>query len=214
MGCGVERVDIGEQNQRVGTHHVRDERGKPVVVAETDLVAGKRIVLVDYRHHTEFEQLGHGAPRIAVLPWLHRVFGGDEQLAHANAVAAERHLVLGHEQPLPHRRGRLLCGHIGGARFEAERLKPAAMAPDETSTMLPPSMRTCAIAPTSALSLSTSKCPDGCVSELDPTFTTTVRAAATARRTSSWDGVCIAPLTVLLGPSRCCFLYRAGSQSS
>jgi hypothetical protein len=39
--------------------------------------------------------------------------------------------------------------------------KPAAIAPDETSTMLPPSMCTWAIAPTSAVSLSTSRCPDG-----------------------------------------------------
>ena len=63
--------------------------------------------------------------------------------------------------------------------------KPAAIAPEETSTTRAPISRTCANAAARASSLSGSRCPLGWVRELDPTLTTIVPAAAIMRRTSA-----------------------------
>ena len=49
----VEAVDVGEQDERIGTRQVGDERGQPVVVPETDLVGGHGVVLVHHRHGAE-----------------------------------------------------------------------------------------------------------------------------------------------------------------
>ena len=62
--------------------------------------------------------------------------------------------------------------------------KPAAMAPDDTSTTRAPCAEAADSAATREFSFLTSRCPDGCVNELEPTLTTMVRAPAMARRTS------------------------------
>ncbi len=51
----VEPVHIGQQDERPGPDHVRDQRGQPVVVAEPDLVGGHRVVLVHHRQDAQFE---------------------------------------------------------------------------------------------------------------------------------------------------------------
>ena len=72
--AGIEAVDVGEQDQRLGQRHDGDARRQAVVVAEADLAGGDRVVLVDHRHHAELEQgLDRGAgvqvaaPRLGVL---------------------------------------------------------------------------------------------------------------------------------------------------
>ncbi len=59
---GVEAVDVGEQDQRLGQRHDGDAGGEAVIVAEADLAGGHRVVLVDDRHDAEPEQgLDRGA---------------------------------------------------------------------------------------------------------------------------------------------------------
>ena len=50
---GVEAVDVGEQDQRLGQRHDRDPGREPVIVAEADLAGGHRVVLVDHRHDAQ-----------------------------------------------------------------------------------------------------------------------------------------------------------------
>ena len=63
-------------------------------------------------------------------------------------------------------------------------VRPAATAPDDTSTTRAPCAEAADSAATREFSFLTSRCPDGCVNELEPTLTTMVRAPAMARRTS------------------------------
>ena len=77
--------------------------------------------------------------------------------------------------------------------------KPAAIAPEETSTTRPPINRTRAMAATSAFNRCGSKWPLGSVSELEPTFTTMVCASAMALRTCACDGVFIVPPGTVTG---------------
>ena len=77
---GEEPGRVGEQDEHVGLHEVRHERGEPVVVAVADLVVGDGVVLVDDRDHTEVEQ---PAQRVAGVQVLR---------AHAEVVRREQHL--------------------------------------------------------------------------------------------------------------------------
>jgi hypothetical protein len=53
---GKESLLVGEDHQRIGIDQVGDQRAQRVVVAKLDLVGHDRIVLVDDRHNSEFEQ--------------------------------------------------------------------------------------------------------------------------------------------------------------
>jgi hypothetical protein len=46
----VQTVDIGEQDKAGRLGYVGDQCGKPVVVAEPDLLGGHGVVLVDHGH--------------------------------------------------------------------------------------------------------------------------------------------------------------------
>lgn len=58
---GEQRIHVAEQQQCVGTHHLRDKRGQPIIVTEMNLVGGDRVVLVDDRHHAHAQQRTQGA---------------------------------------------------------------------------------------------------------------------------------------------------------
>ena len=88
--AGVEPVDVGEQDERVGVHQVGDQRGQPVVVAEPDLVGGHGVVLVDDRDDAELEQPVERAVGVAVVPAPVQVVGGEQHLPDAQAVPGER----------------------------------------------------------------------------------------------------------------------------
>ena len=100
---------------------MRDQRREPVVVAEPDLVGGHRVVLVDHRQHTEFEQPVQGALGVAVVRPAHQVVGGQQDLAGADAVPGEGGGVPRDEQALADAGRRLLGGQVAGAPGQAER---------------------------------------------------------------------------------------------
>ena len=117
----IQAVHIREQHQRISPDEVCHQCRKPVVVAETDLVARQRIVLVDDRHHAEFQQTVQRALHVAVLDRADRVFGSDQNLADPNAETTERGLILRHQQPLADRGDGLLRRHVTRTALEAER---------------------------------------------------------------------------------------------
>ena len=120
----VQRVHVGQQDERPGPDHVRDQRGQPVVVAEPDLVRGHRVVLVDDRQDPEFEQPAQGALGVPVVRTAHQVIGAQQYLAGADAVPGERGGVPGDQQALSHARGGLLGGQVTGPARQPQRGQP------------------------------------------------------------------------------------------
>ena len=90
---GVEPVDIAEQHQHVGTDHLGDTGGEPVVVAKADFGGGDRVIFVDHRHGAERQQLREGGARVEVSAALLGVFGGQQDLRDGDAVPRQRLLI-------------------------------------------------------------------------------------------------------------------------
>ena len=111
---------IGEDDQEVGIDEVGDERGQPVVVAESDLVVGDRVVLVDDRHHAELEQTTDGAARVQVLLAHAEVERSEENLSGHDAEVRERAVVHAHQPALTDRRHRLQRLRIPRAAIASE----------------------------------------------------------------------------------------------
>ena len=112
----VQAVDVGQQDQRLGLHDVRHERGQPVVVAEADLVGGHGVVLVDDRDDAEVEQAEQGALGVAVVAAADDVVGGDQHLPDGQPVLARSDwLYCASEHALPDRGGGLLRGEVARA---------------------------------------------------------------------------------------------------
>ena len=117
---GVEPVDVGEQHQHIGTGHLGDAGGQPVVVAKADLGGGDGVVLVDDRNGTEGQQLGEGGARVQMPPALLGIVEGQQDLRNGDAVARQR-LLIGMGQPdLPGGSRRLLFFEAQTAPGEAE----------------------------------------------------------------------------------------------
>lgn len=201
----VEAVDVGEQDEEVGADEVGDEGGEAVVVAEADLVGGDGVVLVDDGEGAHGQELVEGAVGVAVVGAAAGVVAGEEDLSDAYAVAGEGGGVAGDEEALADAGGGLLAGEVGGAAAQAEGASPAAMAPEETSTISfsparrppPPSteglrpavkfpLRALARTSTRASTRSASRPPEAVVREDEPTLTTILRA---------WVTYCLATVT-------------------
>jgi hypothetical protein len=53
---GVEAVLVGQDDQRLGLDQIGHQCAERIVVAELDFVVDNRVVLVDDRHHAQFQQ--------------------------------------------------------------------------------------------------------------------------------------------------------------
>ena len=179
----VQPVDVGEQHQQVGVDQVRDQRGQPVVVAEPDLGGRHRVVLVDDREHAELEELGEGLVGVAVVRAPGHVVDGEQHLAGHDAVPRQLLGVAVHQQPLADRRRGLLGRERPGPALQA------AAAPARPRWHRrrpgPPRRRGPRLAASTSTSCRTragSMPPSAVVSEDEPTFTTTRRAAGDLSR--------------------------------
>ena len=105
----VQTIDVGEQHQAVGLHHMRHQRSEPIVVAEADLVGGHCVVLVDDRQHAELQQPRERPLSVAVVGSANEVLSGEQNLADADVVAGELRGVVGQQDPLSDA-GRSLLG--------------------------------------------------------------------------------------------------------
>ena len=80
---------VGEHHEQVGRHQVRDERGETVVVTETNLVVGNRVVLVHDWHGAELEEAGERLSGVEVLTALDEVVRHEQHLCGNQAVSGE-----------------------------------------------------------------------------------------------------------------------------
>ena len=116
----VEAVDVGEQDECLGAYQFGDQRRQTVVVAEPDLAGGHRVVLVDDGHHPQRQQSGECGRGVAVAAGPHEVVHGEQHLAHLQVVLGESLRIVGQQDSLPHRGGRLFAGQVPGAVWHAQ----------------------------------------------------------------------------------------------
>ena len=121
---GIQRIHIGQQNQGISTDDVGDQRRKAVIVTESDLVAGKSIIFVDYGDDPQIKQAAEGPPGIAVLNGQGGIAGRNQNLTDLQSPSGKGGLVPGHEESLAYRGGGLLGGHIIGPRTETQGPEP------------------------------------------------------------------------------------------
>ena len=107
------------------------------------------------------------------------VVDGEQDLPDRAAVPAERVGVGPHQQALPHAGRGLLGGQVARADLEPNGARPAAMAPEDTSTTSPPGARPARRARRRARRPGPVEAAGAVVREDEPTLTTTRRAAAT-----------------------------------
>ena len=150
-GIGGEQTGrVGEQDQQVGAHEMRDERRQAVVVAEADLVVGDRVVLVDDRHDTELDQPFEGGSRVEVLLADAEVERREQHLSADDPVAFQQPVVDPHQPALSDGRHRLQGHRVTRAamrRRDRGPADPAATAPDVTATTRWPGGRAAPRAP-------------------------------------------------------------------
>ncbi len=91
---------IGQQHQLVGPDEVSHQRRQPVVVPETDLLVGHRVVLVDHRHHAQLDEVLQGPPGVEVLRAVHEIERGQQHLAGQDPMRVEPVLPHAHEPVL------------------------------------------------------------------------------------------------------------------
>ena len=107
-GIGAEQTGlIGQDDQQLRLHQVGDQPGQRIVVTESNLVRGDRVVLVHDRHHIVSQQHAEGAARIEVAPPVRHILVGQEDLRRVRAVAPEGALIDLHQPHLPDRSQRL-----------------------------------------------------------------------------------------------------------
>ena len=72
----VEAVDVRQQHEGVGLDHLGDERGEAIVVAETQLSGGHRVVFVENRDDAEAEETRQRRAHVRVVVAAHHVVRG------------------------------------------------------------------------------------------------------------------------------------------
>ncbi len=117
----VEPVGVGEQDQQVGGHQVRHERGHAVVVAVADLVDRDGVVLVDDRHAAQLQQPQQRLAGVQVRPPVHEAVRGEQHLGADRAVVGEEVVVDLHQPALARRAERLQGRHVVRTAVEADR---------------------------------------------------------------------------------------------
>ena len=156
----VERVDVGQQHERVGVHQVRDQGGQAVVVAEPDLVGGHGVVLVDDRARRRARAAGPGCAGRCGSACAGRCRRRSAAPARP-AARAGRTPRCSAPPAAPGRRWPRPAGWPGraGGAASPSGARPAAIAPEETSTTSPPAAGAPASTSTSASSRSASSPP-------------------------------------------------------
>ena len=119
---GIEPIDIGQQHQKIGRHHLGHPRGQPVIIAIANFFCGDRVIFIDHRHGAQIEQGRKGGPRIQPAPPHLCVIAGQEDLRHTETLGFERLFPGPHQKALPGRGGGLLLIKIEPLALQA---KPA-----------------------------------------------------------------------------------------
>src|SRR5712691_957374 len=110
-------LDARQKDEQPRAHEDRGLRGQRVVVAESDLVRGSRVVLVHDRDGVEREERPERIAYVHVRPPVGDLGGGQQHLARGQAVCAERVLPHALERRLPD----------GGRRLKARQAARTAL---------------------------------------------------------------------------------------
>ena len=98
---------VGQEHEKLRIHQVGHQRGQAVVVPETDLLVGHRVVLVDDGHHPQIDQMAQGAAGMQILRAVDEVERRQQHLAGEDAVIVETLLPQTHQAVLADGRHRL-----------------------------------------------------------------------------------------------------------
>ena len=129
----VQPVDVGQQHQAIGAHHLRHPSGETIVVAVADLRSGDRVVLVDDGNGAELQQRAERAARIEIAPALFSIAERKQNLCHSQTVLLEHVFPRMRQADLPDSRGRLAFFELQLPRPRPRWRRPSAIAPEETS---------------------------------------------------------------------------------
>ena len=119
----VEAVDVRQQHEGVGLDHLGNERGKTIVIAETQLAGGHRIVFVENRDNTEPEESRQRRAHVRVVVAAHDIVGRQQHLSGIEVMCLEGGCPPCHQEPLPHRGSGLHTRQVLRLGGEAERIK-------------------------------------------------------------------------------------------
>ena len=135
---GVQHAADGRQvDEQVGLHRIDEQTCEVVVVAELEFIDRHGIVFVDHRDDAPAQQFAERVADIEEPRAVLEVVPGQQDLRGEDAPLRKRVVVKVHEPPLPYRGGGLLAAQPHGGGFAGQFLsavRPAATAPDDTST--------------------------------------------------------------------------------
>jgi hypothetical protein len=92
IACGIGRVQpvhVRQQHQAIGTDHLRDACGQPIVIPVADLCGGHGVVLIDDWQGSELQQRAERAARVEVAASLFGVRQREQDLRHADRMLLE-----------------------------------------------------------------------------------------------------------------------------
>src|SRR5579875_89163 len=122
----VEAGGVGQEDEQVRRCEVRDQRSKPVVVAEADLLVRDGVVLVDDGDDAEAEEVLERAARVQVPAAVTEVERREEDLAHDEPLDAEAVLPGAHEPLLADGRDGLQDRRVGRTGAGCTERRPPA----------------------------------------------------------------------------------------
>ena len=119
---GEQAFLVGQNHQRVGFDQIGNQGAQRVVVAKLDLVVDHGVVLVDHRHHAEFEQGQQRGAGVQVALAVSQVSVREQHLRAAQAALAQLGFVHLRQAHLAHGGGGLQFVNRMGARGPAQAL--------------------------------------------------------------------------------------------
>ena len=103
----IQAVNVRQQHEGIGLDHLGDERSKSIIVAETQLAGGHRVVLVEDWHDAEAEKPREGRAHVCVVVAAHHVVRGQQHLGGVEVMRLEGGGPPRHQESLAHRGGGL-----------------------------------------------------------------------------------------------------------
>ena len=94
---GKDAVDVRQENQRVGFHHLCDEAGEFIVIGEHQLSDTHSVVLIDDRQYVVLQHHRHTGLLIPVLLTWSEVLLHRQNLTYMDAELTEQVVVEAHE---------------------------------------------------------------------------------------------------------------------
>ena len=97
-----------------------DEGGQSIVIPQSDLIRGHRVVFVDDGDNTHLQEAFEGALGIAIVRTTRHVIRGEKHLTDRKPLIGERSGILRQQNTLAHAGGGLLRGEVPGTTRESQ----------------------------------------------------------------------------------------------